>query len=224
MPDKLDLGNLDAASLRKRLSHVYWIGGGSGGGKSTIAARLAERRGLHLYSTDDAMRDHGQRVTTENAPYLRAFGAMDMDERWVSRSPEVMLETFHWFQGEGFHLIIEDLLALPEQPGVVVEGFRLLPDLVGPLLEKPEHAVWLVPSAEFRRAAFESRGTLWTIANKTSQPEKALHNLLVRDGMFTERVERECEAAGLPMMRIDTSMTEDELYHRVEAQFGLGGS
>ncbi len=215
--------NIDAAALRSRLRHVYWIGGGSGGGKSTIAARLAEQRGLHLYSTDDAMRDHGQRVTSENAPHLRAFGAMDMDERWVNRSPEVMLETFHWFRGEGFHLIVEDLLALPEQPSVVVEGFRLLPRLLHPLLERPNQAVWLIPTPEFRRAAFESRGTLWGIPNKTHDPERALHNLLVRDGMFTERLERECEQAGLPLIRVDTSVTEDELYRRVEAQFDLGG-
>jgi hypothetical protein len=57
---------------------------------------------------------------------------MDMDERWVSRSPEEMLETFHWFRGEGFHLIVEDLLRLPAQPAVIAEGFRLLPHLVSP--------------------------------------------------------------------------------------------
>jgi hypothetical protein len=56
---------------------------------------------------------------------------MSMDERWVNRSPETMLETFHWFRGEGFGPIVEDLLALPAEPGVVAEGFRLLPHLVG---------------------------------------------------------------------------------------------
>ncbi len=41
---------------------------------------------------------------------------MDMDERWVHRNPETMLETFHWFRGEGFGLIVEDLLRLPDGP------------------------------------------------------------------------------------------------------------
>jgi hypothetical protein len=36
-----------------------------------------------------------------------------------------MLETFHWFRGEGFGLIIEDLLALPPDQDVIAEGFRL---------------------------------------------------------------------------------------------------
>ena len=42
---------------------------------------------------------------------------MDMDERWVNRSPETMLETFHWFHGEGFDLIVDDLLRLPAATG-----------------------------------------------------------------------------------------------------------
>jgi hypothetical protein len=83
---------------------------------------------------------------------------MDLDERWVNRSPETMLETFHWFRGEGFGLIVEDLLCLPAETGVIAEGFRLLPHLVKPLLAEPGHAVWLLPTPEFRRTAFDSRG------------------------------------------------------------------
>lgn len=94
---------------------------------------------------------------------------MDMDERWVKRSAQTMLESFHWFQREGFGLIVEDLLRLPAGTGVIVEGFRLLPYLVKPLLAQPRHAVWLLPTPEFRRAAFERRG--WQIPSKTSDPE-----------------------------------------------------
>lgn len=136
----------DATEVRARLRHVRWIGGGSGAGKSTIARRLADRHGLRLYSTDDAMSDHVGRCTPEEAPFLQEFLVMGMDERWADRSPETMLKTFHWFEGEGFHLIVEDLLRLPEQPGVVVEGFRLLPHLVAPYLTHADQAVWLLPT------------------------------------------------------------------------------
>jgi len=34
------------AALRERLRDVYWIGGGSGAGKSTVARRLAAQYGL----------------------------------------------------------------------------------------------------------------------------------------------------------------------------------
>ena len=71
----------DAAALRARLRHVYWIGGGSGAGKLTIARRTADRHGLCVYATDDTMPDHDSRCTQRDAPLLSRFKAMDMDER-----------------------------------------------------------------------------------------------------------------------------------------------
>ncbi|HKN53133.1 MAG TPA: AAA family ATPase [Amycolatopsis sp.] len=207
--------------LCAQLRHVYWIGGGSGAGKSTVARRIAARHGLRLYSTDDVMRDHAARSTPEDAPYLNRFLAMSMDERWVNRSPEIMLDSFHWFRGEGFGLIVEDLLRLPAGTGVIAEGFRLLPHLVEPLLSEPAHAVWLLPTPGFREVAFESRGTTWDIPNKTSEPERALRNLLERDRMFTDVLRGETSRLGLPFIEIDTEMSEGEPTRKLTRTFGL---
>jgi hypothetical protein len=209
-----------APALRARLRHVYWMGGGSGAGKSTIARRVADRHGLLVYATDDVMPDHDSRFRPQDAPLLSRFKAMDMDERWVNRSPETMLESFHWFQGELFGLIVEDLLRFPAEPGVIAEGFRLLPRLVKPLAE-PGHAVWLLPTPGFRRAAFASRGSLEQIAGQTSDPERALRNLLQRDQMFTELLHGETERLKLAAIEIGTTMTEDPLTARVMEIFGL---
>ncbi|GGM16626.1 hypothetical protein GCM10010129_71050 [Streptomyces fumigatiscleroticus] len=212
----------DLAELPARLRHVYWIGGGSGAGKSTIARRLAGRYGWRLYATDDVMREHAGRTTPEEAPFLHEFIAMDMDERWVNRSPRVMLETFHWFRGEGFGLIVEDLLRLPRRPCVVVEGFRLLPHLVKPLLAAPEHAVWLLPTPDFRRAAIRSRAVPGgDFTGKTSDPAKAGRNLAERDRMFTARLQEETGRLRLRTVQVDTTMTEDDLAERVTTAFRL---
>ena len=66
---------------------------------------------------------------------------MDMDERWVSRSPQVMYETFHAFHGECFDLVVEDVLGLPDDQPILVQGFSLLPHLVAPLLDRREQAI-----------------------------------------------------------------------------------
>ena len=212
----------EAAGAAERLRHVHWIGGGSGAGKSTIARRLAHRHGWRLYATDDVMRDHAGRTTPEEAPLLHEFIAMDMDERWVNRSPEVMLETFHWFHGEGFGLIVEDLLRLPQEPCVIVEGFRLLPHLVKPLLPAPEHAVWLLPTPEFRAAAFRSRAAPeGRFTRRTSDPARADRNIAERDRVFTTRLQEETGHLGLRTIQVDTAMTEDDLYEQVTKAFGL---
>ena len=212
---------MDVAAVRVRLANTYWIGGGSGAGKSVIARRLAVQHGLQVYASDEVMPEHGGRTRSQDAPFLSRFKGMDIDERWVNRSPEAMLETFHWFRGEGFGLIVEDLLDLRAEPGVIAEGFRLLPHLVEPLLASPGHAVWLLPTPGFRRAAFASRGSLWEIAGKTGNPHRALHNLLERDRMFTGRLRGDLQHLGLPAIEIDTAMTEDALARRVAEVFGL---
>lgn len=212
---------VDAEALRERLRHVYWIGGGSGAGKSTIARRVAAAYGMRVYATDDVMSDHAARSTPAAAPYLHKFAAMDMDERWVARSPQVMLETFHWYRGEGFGLIVEDLLGLPAGTKVVAEGFRLLPHLVAPLLAEPGHAVWLLPTPAFRAAAFRSRGTLGDIARRTSDPERAERNRRARDRLFTDRLAEETQRLDLPSVALDTDMSEDQLAARVAQSFGL---
>lgn len=209
-------------AVQKELHHVYWIGGGSAAGKSTIARRLAARRGFRLYATDAVMADHARRSSPQNCPLLHQFMAMDMDQRWVDRSPKTMLETFHWFKGEGFNLIVEDLLRLPREPAVIVEGFRLLPRLVKPLLSLPNRAVWLLPASDFRQAVVGSRGgSSWGFLGKTSDPEKALRNLLERDRMFTEFLREETALLGLHAIEVDATTTEDGLLRQVVDVFEL---
>jgi len=215
-------GTLAAATLREQFRHVYWIGGGSCAGKSTIARRIADQHGLHLYATDDSMAEHGRRIKLEDCPLLRQFMAMDMDERWVKRSPRTMLDTFHWFHGEGFNLIIEDLLRIPAGARVIAEGFRLLPHLVKPVLSASNHAVWLLPSPEFRQTTIERRGgpTSGFLA-KTSNPERALQNLLERDRMFTDRLSKQVEDLELRAIQINRAIAEQDSANLVAKIFGF---
>jgi Shikimate kinase len=203
------------------LDHVYWVGGAPGAGKSTVARRLAERFGLHLYDTDAMMAEHARRSTAAQAPYLHRFIAMDQDERWATRTPEQMLTTFHWFRGECFPLIVDDLRALPAGTRAVAEGFRLLPHLVRPLLAEGDRAVWLLPSAAFRRDALASRGSTWTLAGRTSDPERARRNLAERDRLFTERLARQTRRLGCRTLDLDRGTSADEVFTRVSRLFRL---
>ncbi len=194
---------------------VRWIGGGSGAGKSTLARRFAEEFGARVYDTDEAMSDHVRRLGPRQAPRLARFLGMTMDERWLSSQPAEMLESFHWFAGEGFDLAVDDLIEFVEHGPVVAEGFRLLPSLVAPMLDDACDAVWLLPTPGFRQMAFERRGSLWTIAGKTTDPQRALSNVLERDRLFTDRLRDELSSLGLTAIEVDIGDAEDTVYERV---------
>lgn len=203
------------------LDHVRWIGGGSGAGKSTLASALARTFGLGVYSTDEAIAEHSGRLGPE-APLLQEFQRMSMDERWMLRDPATMYRTFPWFHGEGFDLLVEDLLALPRASVTLVEGFRLLPQLVLPLLTDLRHGVWLFPTKAFRQAAFTARdgdAAFWT---RTTDPDRALTNLLERDRMFSNAILAETTRFGLNAVPVDGTTSIDDQAVRLAAALSLG--
>jgi hypothetical protein len=105
---------------------------------------------------------------------------------------------------------------------VIAEGFRQLPRLVEPLLAARGHAVWLLPTPEFRQAVFASRGgARWGFIGKTSDSERALRNLLERDRMFTRRLHEEAKRLGLNTIEVSTTMTVNDLAGRAMEAFGL---
>lgn len=206
------------------LAHVRWIGGGSGGGKTTLSRMLAERFACRLYSSDTTIREHSARLGPAEAPLLDAFLRSDADERWVQRDPVTMARTFHWFDGEGFDLIVEDLRRMPNDRIVLAEGFRLLPRLVQPHLSDRRHGAWLVPTPQFRREAFLRRRGPEAFWAATSDPERALANLLERDRMFTDALADQAAQAGLTLVPVDGTRTPDELAAELAMRLGLGAA
>lgn len=97
-----------------------------------------------------------------------------------------------------------------------------MPRLVKPLISAPAHAVWLLPTPDFRQAVVESRGgSASGFLAKTTDPERALRNLLERDRMFTDILREETARLGVPAIEVDATMTENELAKRVTEVFGL---
>ena len=71
--------------------------------------------------------------------------------------------------------------------------------------------MWLIPTPQFRHAAFASRGSPWRIAGCTSDPTRALPNLLARDELFTRQVAAEAAALQLNVIEVNGDLSVDQL-------------
>lgn len=63
------------------LDHVLWIGGITGGGKTTVARRLAQRWGLRLYSSDNWTWVHRDRAIAAGVEAAIKFESLTPAER-----------------------------------------------------------------------------------------------------------------------------------------------
>ncbi len=206
--------------FRRTLSHVLWLGGGTGAGKTTIARKLSEKYSLQHYDYDyQDSRSHSERTRPDLHPNRSRFLAMSLDERWVLRSPQEMVESALRGRDERFGMVLEDLLAMPTDRVIIAEGFGLDPDLVQPLLTSSRQAIWLLPTSRLRLHTLESRGSLWAMPNKTSDPERALANRLERDRLLTEHVARVAAELRLRTVEIDIDQSLEAVFASVEAHY-----
>ena len=79
----------------------------------------------------------------------------------------------------------------------------------------------LVPTPQFRRAAFRRRRGPEAFWSATSDPKRALANLLERDRMFTDALADEAAQADLTLLPVDGTRTPDELAAELAMRLGL---
>jgi hypothetical protein len=123
--------------------------------------------------------------------------------------------------GEGFDLLIDDIQQLPTDRIVLVEGSRLLPHLVRPYVSNPTHAVWLLPTADFRHAAFRRRQGADAFWMRTTDPDRAFTNVLERDRIFAEEISAAVARNSLEALPVDGSRSVDSMAEELASRFGL---
>ena len=58
---------------------------------------------------------------------------------------------------ERLEMVLADLRDLGPGPTIVAEGPQLFPDLIAPLMQTPEHGLWLLPTPEFGQQGVAGR-------------------------------------------------------------------
>jgi hypothetical protein len=126
------------------------------------------------------------------------------DERWLAAPPEELARWSLELNAGRFRMLLEDLAAVPAEPGIVVEGTPLLPWLTAPYVASPRHAIWLVPTPEFARARLTERLPLAGFL-ETSDPDRVSESRIAREQVFTEAIAAGARELGLPVVHVDGS-------------------
>jgi hypothetical protein len=215
---------LSGDELRRRLVHIRWIGGGTGAGKSTAAAVLAERFGADIYDGDRAERGYVTRVRPDKQPRYAALLAMSAEQRWLDRTPERIFAEMPSLHGESFPFVVDDLLGYPRERVVLVDDFRTLPRQVAPLLSWPSQAVFLLPAPSFRQQALRTRYADPGRARANwgeADPRRMLAARLARDQRWDAEIRRQAGEHGLPVIDVDGTRGADQVAHEIARAFRL---
>jgi hypothetical protein len=182
------------------LPEALFIGGGTGGGKTTLARELAGRHGLRLLPIDAFWYEHAERAGKQSPP---------PDVQWLEWTPATQAADFERASRLMLGYVLEDLPSLPGQPAVLVEGPQVVPDLLPP----GARAVFLIPAPEFQRANLSERPM------PSSDPAQALANRLVKDRLYADRVAELARERGFPVIEVDGTRPPDEIRGQVEGEF-----
>jgi 2-phosphoglycerate kinase len=201
------------------LDRILWIGGGTDAGKTTTATLLAEKLGFQVYHYDRSS-GAAEQLGREKAPRMFEWIEMSIDECWQLRNPEeIARHTFETFD-ETFSVKLAEILAMTKASVVIAEGFAFTPKLIEPLITSSNQAIWLIPTEEFQRDSFQRRGKdRYSQRDGNSDPELATRNHFKRDLLMAEQVRVEAEARGLRWLRIDGSLSLNEVALVVEEHF-----
>jgi hypothetical protein len=214
------------AELARRLSHVRWVAGGTGAGKSTVVRLLEERYDVAVYDGDLAEQRYVKRCTEQRHPLLWELLNTPKEERWIGRTGAEVFQAMPSLHGESFGLILEDLLALPDDRVLLVDDFRVLPRDVAALLSWPEQAAFLLPTEEFREQALGTRFADPERARLNwgeADPVEVLKVRLERDRMWDAEVRRQADELSMPIIDVDHGLDVEALAEEFAEWFRLGG-
>lgn len=210
--------------FKAALSHIFWIGGATDAGKSSVAEVIAKRYGFQVYHYDHHESDHVERLAPISVKHHETMTMnMDtatMDERWVLPTPiELVQKTLCSFQNR-FLLALEDLLAMKSDLPIVAEGFGFTPELIVPLLSSVNQAIWFVPTEEFKWASMKRRNKPY-FRDIVSDPERGTQNFFRRDMLLADHVKQQAEKHGFQLCITDGTRSIDDMADLAGQHFAL---
>ena len=220
---------------KESLSHVYWIGGGAAGGKTTVSRRLCEEFGFRRWSGDGRWIEHWQTATPERNPIAHRIGSTVRQggsfEWFFGRTGQEIADDYVTMARVEFEDAIDELTGMSADSPIVVDAFLGLPELVLKVAD-PERAVFLISTEEFMREMWTLRTTegspgflpiLKRQLDSCSDPQRAVENFIESNLIQNRLVAEQSRGSGATLIITGGSLTLEETYAAAKHHFRLDG-
>lgn len=206
--------------IKSKLSSVYWLGGSTCAGKTTIANNLSKNYGFMVYHCDEYLGKHIEKSNAEEHPNLFKLTTLSWENIISMPEDEYLVWIMDLFSEE-FQMILEDLDRQINDKPVLVEGINLLPKLLKDIIEEGNNAIWLVADDAFYNLHQMQRKELYDRINECTNPEQALHNYMNLDLAFGKYIKNEAQRLDLKVMVTENSYDILENIMTISTHFNL---
>ena len=205
--------------LNSALSRIRWIGGAPDTGKTSVSRLLCARLGWTLYEYDGRDISH-EGLLAETTREGVAVREGPFAECWVAATPQELFQLALRSFADRMPLVIDDLQSLTTESEriIVAEGFAFTPELIEPLIANAHQAIWLTPTDDFRRASFERRDKP-SFRHETEDPERARVNMIERDSLLSQHVNKTAAERGYTVIEVDGSRSVKAVADMIKRHF-----
>lgn len=194
-------------------SIIYWLGGSTCAGKTTISNILSEKYGFNVYHCDEYLAKHIEKSNVQEHPNLNRVIKTSWNDILGMKVEEYLKWTIGLFKEE-FKMILEDLYNFSDGTPTLIEGVGLLPELIKNEISDVDHAVWLVSDELFYKRHQMKRKEMFERIRECLNPEQALENYINCDLEMGRYIINDAKRLGLNVIEIGNDC---EIIKSVEA-------
>lgn len=179
------------------MEQVFFIGGSTCSGKSTLARSLARQRGWRHFCVDDHLGEYAARGEESGGAICAKHAGMSLSEFWM-RDPKEQCEELVEFYHEVFPFVLGDLVleAMASDVPVVAEGIAFLPELLNESGVDSKHCAYLVAARPLHDELYRARAWTSQLLEGCEDRSRAFQLWMERDNLFAQHVRRQARNSG----------------------------
>ena len=187
------------------MPEIYYIGGASCSGKTTLAKTLADKYDMRCFHVDDELGEFAEDAIRRECPVALKHSRMDLDSFYM-RDPEVQAEELIAFYHEIFPAVMRTIAAqFGSEESVIAEGCAFLPELMKEAGVDSGHYRCMIADESFRNEHFREREWVDFFLAECKDKEKAFSLWMQREALFAEKVRTQALALGYEVYRNNNS-------------------